>query len=81
MREESKSPNPQTVGKGSKGVEADVGHDLVAAAFHLHADGAVTVHLAGALLTRVSDASTTSESLVRRALPRMVALQLTWRRE
>jgi hypothetical protein len=68
---------PQTVGKGSKSVEADVGHDLVAEPFHLHTDRAVSVHLASALLTRVPDASTTSESLVRWALPRMVGLRLT----
>jgi hypothetical protein len=66
----------QTVDKGAKSMEADVGHHLVSAGFHLHADGAVSFHLAGALLTRVCDASTTSESLVRRALPRMVGFRL-----
>jgi hypothetical protein len=64
-------PEPQTVGKSSKGVEAGMGDDLVPARFHLHADGAVSVHLASALLTRDFLPWTSTESLVRRALPRM----------
>ncbi len=43
----------QTVGKGAKGMEANVGDHLVATAFHPHADRAVSVHLASTLLTRV----------------------------
>src|SRR5215218_1438754 len=54
-----------------------MGDDLVAATFHHHLDRAVTVHLASALRVRDSDASTTSESLIRRALPRMRPDQLT----
>lgn len=67
---------PQTVRKG-EGVQADVRYDLLPATFHLHADHAVSVHLASALLARVSDASTTSGSLDWRALPRMGDPQLT----
>src|SRR5215218_2515970 len=54
-----------------------MGDDLVAATFHHHLDRAVTVHLASALRVQDSDASTTSESLIRRALPRMRPDQLT----
>ena len=72
---------PQPVGERAKRVQPDMGHDLVAAAFHHHRNRAVTVHLASALLARDSDASTTSESLARRALPRMGDPQLTQTRE
>ena len=68
---------PQPIGKSTKSVQADMGHDSAAAALHDHRHRAVNVHLAGALLDQVSDASRTSESLVRRAPPRIPALQLT----
>src|SRR5215218_5918773 len=62
---------PQAVPKRAKSMQPDMSDDLLAAPFHYHRDRAVTVHLASALQGRVSDASTTSESLVWRALPRM----------
>ena len=68
---------PQTVGKRAKSVQPDMSDDLLAAPFHHHRNRAVTVHLASALQVRDSDASTTSESLVWRALPRMGNPQLT----
>ena len=40
----------QPVGKRPKSVQPDMGDDLLAARFHHHRDGAVTVHLASALL-------------------------------
>src|SRR5215207_5725231 len=58
-----------------------MGNHLVATAFHHHRHRAVTVHLASALQVWVSDASTTSESLTRRALTRMGDTQLTPPRE
>src|SRR5215207_7838865 len=58
-----------------------MGNHLVATAFHHHRHRAVTVHLASALQVWVSDASTTSESLTRRALTRMGNPQLTPPRE
>ena len=62
---------PQPVSKRAEHVQSDMGDDLVAAPFHNHRHRAVTVHLASALQVRVSDASTTSESPIWRALPRM----------
>ena len=62
---------PQPVGKSAKHMQSDMGHDLVTAPFHHHRHRAVTVLLASALQVWVSDASTTSESLIWRALPRM----------
>jgi len=58
---------PQPVSKRTKRVQSDMGNHLVAAPFHHHRHRAVTVHLASALQVCVSDASTTSESLTRRA--------------
>ena len=81
MRFDNESPSPQPVGEGAQRVQADMGDDLVAAAFHHHRDCAVTVHLASALQVRGSDASTTSESLTWRAFPRMPAPQTTNPRE
>src|SRR6266508_6190551 len=72
---------PQPVGKGAKSMQPDMGDDLLAAPFHHHRDRAVTVHLASALQSRVPDASTTSESLVWWALPRMGSPQPTKPRE
>jgi hypothetical protein len=37
-------------------MQPDMGHDLVTTGFHHHRNRAVTVHLAGALLVRDSDA-------------------------
>ena len=72
---------PQPIGERAKSVQSDMSDDLLAASFHHHRNRAVTVHLASALPTRISDASTTSESLVWRALPRMGSPQLTRPRE
>ena len=67
---------PEPVGERPQGVQADVGHDPFTARFNDHGDSAGSVHLGSALLVWVDDASTTSESLVRRALSRMVDAQL-----
>jgi hypothetical protein len=72
---------PQAVGKRSQRLQPDMSDDLLAAPFHHHRNRAVTVHPAGALQIRGPDASTTSESLVWWALPRMGSPQLTKPRE
>ena len=78
---DNESPSPNRSANAPKSVQPDMGDDLVAATFHHHRDRAVTVHLASALQARDSDASTTSESLTWRALPRMGNPQLTKPRE
>ena len=70
-RRRQRIAEPQPVGERAQGVQSDVGHDLVAAAFHHHRNRAVTLHLAKRPPGRDSDASTTSESLIWWALPRM----------
>jgi len=71
----------QAVGESAEGVEADVGHHLVAAGFHNHRDRAVSVHLRSALLVGSLVFSTNAVSLARRAFSRMRAGQLRWLRE
>ena len=53
---------PQPVGKGTKGVQPDVGHHLLAAPFHPDARRAVSVHLGSALLFGYLRVSTTAVS-------------------
>lgn len=62
IRRESESPTPKRSAKQPRGA-AQGGPPLGPAPFRLHANCAVCVHLAGALLARVSDASRTSEGL------------------
>ena len=71
----------QTVGKGPKSVQADVGHDTGPAGFHLHASRAVSVRLGSALLVGILLASTPTVSPAGRAFPRTRDGQLTRRRE
>ena len=80
-RRRQRITEPQTVGERPQDVQPDMGDDLVAATFHHHRDRAVTVHLASALQVSGSCVSTTSESLIWRALPRMGNPQLTKSRE
>jgi hypothetical protein len=63
--------HPEPISERPQSMQPDMSDDLFAAPFHDHRNRAVTVHLASALLTREPDASTTSESLVRRALSRI----------
>ena len=71
----------QPVRERAERVQPDMSHDLGATGSHHHRNHAVTVHLAGALLVRLLDASITPESLATRAPSRMGPDQLTRSRE
>ena len=79
--DERASPRPNRSAKDPKCVQADVRHDTGPAGFHLHADGAGTVHFGSALLEGDTAASTQSVSLTKRAFSRLSRAQVMRPRE
>jgi len=71
----------QPVGKGTKGVQPDVGCDSGPTGFHHNEPGAVSVQFGDALLVRDRAVSPTTLSPTRRAVPRTRADQVRGRRE
>ena len=67
---------PQSVGKGTKSVQPDVGHHARSTGFHHDATSAVTVHFGSALLLGKAGVSRTTVSPTGRAFPRTRAGQL-----
>ena len=52
-RRRQRIAEPNRSARRAQGVQSDVGHDLVAAAFHHHRNRAVTLHLASALQVEI----------------------------
>lgn len=72
---------PQPVGQGAAGVQADVGHNSLPTGFHLYATSAVTVQAGSALLVGTAASSTPSVLPARMVSSGMIAAQVNWPRD